>query len=123
MKVKVIELNKDLREAKVQIGDDYAMCKFIYPNNKGVENDCWVNIKDIHGLLGEGVHKNWLTVPRVLTTPVECETLKKPNLPLWINIQNLQYYCEPAEYEICKQIFERATIKLQQARKDAGLDK
>jgi hypothetical protein len=121
MKVKVLELNKETRVAKVQIGDDYAECRFIYPNNKGAEKDAWVSIKDLHKLLGDGDHKNWLTVPREFTTPIECETIKKPNLPLYIHINNLQYYCEPAEYEICKQIFDRATKKLDEMRKQAGL--
>ena len=121
MLVKVLELNKDKRVAKVQIGETFAECRFIYPSNKGAENDAWVSIVDIHPLLGEGTHKKWLTVPRVLTAPVEVESLKKPNLPLFITINNLQYYCNEAEYEICKQIFDRATKKLDEARKEAGL--
>jgi hypothetical protein len=121
MIVKVLELNKERRVAKVQIGNDYAECRFIYPSNKGAENDAWVSISEIHSVLGDGTHKKWLTVPRVLTTPVEVETLKKPNLPLYIHINNIQYYCEPAEYEIVKQIFARATKKLDEARKEAGL--
>ena len=121
MLVKVLELNQEKRVAKVQIGDDFAECRFIFPNNKGAEKDAWVSIKDLHGLLGDGSHKNWLTVPRELTAPIEVETLKKPNLPLFIHINNLQYYCEPAEYEIVKQIFDRATKKLDEARKQAGL--
>ena len=121
MKVKVISLDKERKVAKVQIGDDYAECRYILPDNKGAEKDAWVDIKDLHPLFGDGNHKNWLTVPRDLSTPLECETVKKPNLPLYIHINNLQYYCEPAEYEICKQIFDRATKKLEDARVAAGL--
>lgn len=121
MKVKVLELNKETRVAKVQLGDDYAECRFIYPNNKGAEKDAWVDIRGIKSLLGDGDHKNWLTVPRDMTAPMEFETIKKPNLPLYIHINNIQYYCTPAEYEIVKQIFDRATAKLDEERKKAGL--
>ena len=121
MKVKVLELNKETRIAKVQIGDDYAECKVKLPNNKGAEKDAWVDIRGLQSLLGTGDHKNWLTVPRDLTAPIEMETIKKPNLPLYIHINNIEYYCTPAEYEIVKQIFARATEKLNQARKSAGL--
>jgi hypothetical protein len=121
MKVKVLELNKETRVAKVQIGDDYAECRFIYPSNKGAEKDAWVSIKELHSLLGQGDHKNWLTVTRDMKEPIELETIKKPNLPLYIHINNLQYYCTPAEYEIVKQIFDRATKKLDEERKKAGL--
>lgn len=121
MKVKVLELNQEKRVAKVQIGDDYAECRFIYPSNKGAENDAWVSIKDLHSILGDGNHKNWLTVPRNLTEPIEVETLKKPNLPLYIHINNIQYYVTDAEYEVVKQIFDRATKKLDEERKKAGL--
>lgn len=121
MKVKVLEVNKETRVAKVQIGDDYAECKIKLPNNKGAENDAWVDIRPLHSLLGTGDHKNWLTVNRNLTSPVECETIKKPNLPLYIHINNIEYYCTPAEYEIVKQIFARATEKLADERKKAGL--
>ena len=121
MKVKVLELNKETRIAKVQIGDDYAECKVKLPSNKGAEKDAWVDIRGLQNLLGDGDHKNWLTVPRDLTAPIEMETIKKPNLPLYIHINNIEYYCTPAEYEIVKQIFARATEKLNQARKSAGL--
>ena len=56
-----------------------------------------------------------------MTAPMEFETIKKPNLPLYIHINNIQYYCTPAEYEIVKQIFDRATAKLDEERKKAGL--
>ena len=121
MKVKVLELNKVTRVAKVQIEDDYAECRFIFPDNKGAENDAWVDISGLHSLLGDGEHKRWLTVPRNLTTPIECETVKKPKLPLYVHINNLMHYATPSEYEICRQIFERATAKLNEARKQAGL--
>lgn len=121
MKVKVLELNKETRIAKVQIGDDYAECKVKLPSNKGAEKDAWVDIRGLQSVLGTGDHKNWLTVPRDLTAPIEMETIKKPNLPLYIHINNIEYYCTPAEYEIVKQIFARATEKLNQARKSAGL--
>lgn len=121
MLVKVVEFNKEKRVAKVQINDDYAECRVVYPSNKGAEKDAWVSIKDLHSLLGDGNHKNWLTIPRDFKETIEVETLKKPNLPLYIHINNIQYYCTPAEYEIVKQIFDRATAKLDEARKNAGL--
>lgn len=121
MKVKVLELNQATRVAKVQIGDDYAECTVKLPTNKGAENDAWVSIVGLHSILGDGQHKKWLTVPRNLTTPIECETVKKPNLPLFIHIKNLIHYCTPAEYEIVKQVWDRAEKKLQEERTKAGL--
>lgn len=123
MKVKVLELDKSRRVAKVQVGEKTMVeCRFIFPSNKGAEKDAWVNIVDLHPMLGDGEHKKWLTVSRELSSPVEIETVKKPNLPLYISITNLMHYANPDEYEICRQIFERASKKLEQARKDAGLN-
>ena len=121
MKVKVIEVNKETRIAKVQIGDDFAECKIKLPNNKGAEKNAWVDISGIKEELGAGDHKNWLTVPRDMTEPIEFETVKKPHYPAYIHINNIKYYCTPAEYEIVKQIFDRATAKLNEERKNAGL--
>lgn len=121
MKVKVLSLDKSTKLAKVQVNEEIVLCRFMFPNNKGAEKDAWVSIKDIHSKLGQGDHKNWLTVPRELTTPIEIETIKKPNLPLYIHINNIQYYVNDAEYEIVKQIFARATAKLEEERKKAGL--
>jgi hypothetical protein len=121
MLVKVLSIDSSKRIAQVQIGDDTAECRVVYPNNKGAENSAWVEIKHLHTLLGDGEHKNWLTVPRTFTAPVECDTLKKPNLPLYVHINNIKYYVSEEEYKTVKEIFDKATVKLTEARKQAGL--
>lgn len=119
MKVIVSSINATTKTAIVTIGDKAITTKLTLPSNKGAENDAWVDMRttDIKQALGTGDHKNWLTVPRNTTDSIECETEKKPKLPNFISILNLQYYVTKEEYETCKGIFDKATAKLNEMKK------
>lgn len=123
MKVSVYQVNQSTKKAYVRVGDKTVETRIVLPNNKGAENDLWVDLRPIKALLGEGEHKNWLTIPRTIKEEdrVEVETLKKPNLPFYVSIKNLMNYVSPSEYEIARQIFAKAELKL--AEEKAKLSK
>ena len=124
MNIKIHDVNKEAKNALVTLenGKVYSV-KVLLPDNKGAENDLWVDLRSIKPLLGEGDHKNWATIPRATkqdAEPIVVETLKKAVLPPFVTIKNLQNYVTPDEYEIARQIFKKATDKLNEERKLAG---
>ena len=118
MKVSIYQVKQDTKKAYVRVGDKVIETRIVLPTNKGAENDLWVDLRPVKALLGDGEHKNWATLKRDITSEqsFEVETLKKPNLPFYISIKNLMHYATPSEYEICRQIFERAEKKLAEER-------
>lgn len=118
MKVSIYQVNQATKKAYVRVGEKTIETRIVLPNNKGAEKDLWVDLRPAKALLGEGDHKNWATLSRDVkeTDTFEVETLKKPNLPFYISIKNLMHYATPSEYEICKQIFDRAEKKLAEER-------
>lgn len=124
MQIKIHDINKVAKNALVTLenGKVYTVGVTV-PNNKGAEKDLWVDLRGIKVLFGEGDHKNWATVPRDIkqdAEPIVFDTLKKAVLPPFVTIKNLQEYVTPAEYEIARQIFKKATDKLNEQRKALG---
>jgi hypothetical protein len=121
MQVKIINVDLEHKTALLTTETNKTCAvRLVLPNNKGNENDAWVDCRPIKVLFGDGDHKNWLTIPRKDTINtvevIERETLKKPQLPLYVSIKNLAQFVTPDEYEICKQIFKKAELKLAESR-------
>lgn len=120
MKVRVSQVSVATRTALVTIGNAQFITRIVIPNNKGKENELWVDIRpnEIKNLLGEGEHKNWITIPRDLFEG-EYETLKKEREDNFITITNLIKYVTPEEYATVFAIWEKANkaLAIQKAQK------
>ena len=123
MKVSIDNVNLDAKTCNLYIGENTLHAKLVLPTNKGSENDMWVDLRPYKALLGAGDHKNWITVSRATVSAENLETEKKPSLPLYVSLNNLMNYVTPDEYEIARQIFAKATLKLNEEREKAGYKK
>ena len=119
MQVKIINVDIKNKSALLTTETNKTCAvRLVVPNNKGSENELWVDCRPIKVLFGDGDHKNWLTIPRedtIETTKViELETLKQPKLPMYVSIKNLKDFVTEEEYKICRHIFDKAELKLAQ---------
>lgn len=125
MKVKVSQVSIASKSAILTTSDNKTCSvRLVVPNNKGSENDLWVDLRPIKYLLGSNEdHKNWLTIPRKDTVDsgevIECITSKFPS---FISMNNLSDYVSEADYEIAKQIFQKAENKLRELKTAAGYE-
>ena len=121
MKVVVDNISKETKSCTITVNGKTFRGSFIIPSNKGCENQFWVNIHTdaIMNELGAGEHKRWLTIPRDCTR-YEGDSTKKPVYPPFVSILNLMEYVTPEEYETARKIFEKATVKLNALKAEAG---
>ena len=121
MKVVVDNISKETKSCTITVNGKTFNGSFIIPSNKGCENQYWVNIHTdpIMEELGAGEHKRWLTIPRDCTR-YEGDSIKKPVFPPYVSILNLMDYVTPEEYEVARKIFEKATVKLNALKAEAG---
>lgn len=121
MKVVVDNISKETKSCTITVNGKIFNGSFIIPSNKGCENQFWVNIHTdaIMNELGAGEHKRWLTIPRDCSR-YEGDSTKKPVYPPFVSILNLMEYVTPEEYETARKIFEKATVKLNALKAEAG---
>lgn len=129
MKVNVSNVTLKTKSCIITIGDKAYNARITIPNNKGAENDLWVDMRPLKTFLGEGEHKNWLTINKSLATDypnrkpediteLEVETTKKPQVPHHITSYNIFNYLSAEEVIIVLPLLQKAEQKLQ-AEKDA----
>ena len=114
MQVKIKAINANDKKATVILGDTLFETRCVTPANKGSERDLWIDLRPLHDRLGEGEHKNWLTVPRNEEEAKNgvYETLKRKRIANYVSILNLMDYVTPEEYETCRKIFIKAEMQL-----------
>lgn len=112
-KLTVKSIDRTKKVATLILNDDEVECPISLPRNKGMEKSAWINIESIHGLLGDGEHKKWITVNDCSTpNPNGYETLKQDPIPPYINLVNIRNFLTKEEYEQIAPILMQAELNL-----------
>ena len=98
----------------VKIGDKYYPERVI--ENKYDNNTVLVSIKNLHGLLGDGEHKNWLVVSKKqieLNGEVDLQT-EKAHYDAFLTEKNISKYLSPEDYGAYLVLRQKAELALKE---------
>ena len=117
----VKNIDRTKKVATLNLNGEEVECPISLPKNKGMENSAWINIQELHPLLGKGEHKKWLTVNDCSTpNPKGYETLKQDPIPPYITLLNIKNFLTKEEYEQVAPILLQAELNLIAKKLSAG---